>query len=480
MVNPTPTIVLDGEYLSCQTVTDDDGRTVLASDRPTLIGEFSITWGRSDQWTQPEPSVLTFTLWEPQPGTWLSRVVDQRAMRLPTAIIYTRGGNTNEAGDRYIFQGFTTNVDVTSSPQLTAAGKTPGWLVQVQASDRTGFLGQVNWYSGELPEERMDQRAVRIRNQAGPVGIRQMYFEERFRAGHVKPVDVTDKTTLDTLNEMYKSFADQYYYEPNRNVVNRIPTGSTWAPYALRLGYSSTDNAVRLYPPRWIDPTGEEAEIDKQAYPAGYIGACDVTGKIALSANMIQDITVITCKWFNKPGGANHTTDVNVKESRPPTRLEFESWYNDGIYIDPVIESVRTMVTGDGARPTHPEIGWNTKISGEIPDWQTFESLTLPAQTIRMITLAGSPFSAATGYAPVWHPSGGVVAYGSGQWNITLNLAPTSMPLPSGFKPVTCATVDRSIALGPDDGVPRHLDKSVTPFDIYYIDNAGASLVAYN
>lgn len=478
MVNPTPTIVLDGEYLSCLTEFDDDGRPVLAADRPTLIGDFTIEWGRSDQWTQPEPSVLTFTMWEPQPGTWLTRVVDQRAMRLPTAIIYTRGGS--DSGERYVFQGFTTNVDVTASTQKTAAGPTAGWWVQVQASDRTGFLGQVNWYSGELPEERMDQRAVRIRNQAGPVGIRQMYFEERYRAGKVKPVDVTDKTTLDTLNDMYKSFADQYYYEPHRNVVNRIPTGSTWAPYALRFGRSATDNAVRLYPPTWADPTGEEAEIDKKPYPAAFIGACTVSGQIALSANMIQDITVITCKWFNKPGGADHTTDVNVKESRPPTRLEFESWYNDGVYVDSVIESVRTMVTGDGARPTHPQIDWDTKRTGDIPDWSTFESLTLPAQTIRMVVLAGSPFSAATGYAPVWHPSGGVVRYGLGKWHLTLNLAPTSMPLPAGFKPVTSANVDKSITLGPDDGIARHLDQSITPFDLYYVNDSNAGLFTYD
>lgn len=471
MVNPIPTIVIDGQYLSCLSEFTDDGTAVLADDRPTLVGDFTIDWGRDDQWTQPEPSVLTFTLWEPQPGTWLNRIITQKAMRLPTAIIYTRGGPSDRAGDRYIFQGFTTNVDIVQSTQKTAAGPTAGWLVTVQASDRTGFLGQVNWYSGELPEERMDQRAVRIRNQGAGVGIRQMYFEERFRAGQVKPVQVTDKTVLDTLNEMYKSFADQYYYEPHRNVVNRIPAGSRWGAYALRLGRSSTDNAIRLYPPRWTDPTGQEAEIDRQPYPAGYIGGGDVTGDIALSANTIQDITVITCKWFNKPGGKDHTTDVTVRNTFPVSRLEFDSWYNDGVYIDPVIEDVRYMVTGDGARPTHPQIHWDTKRTGDIPDWQTFESLTLPAQTIRMVTLAGSPFSAATGYAPVWHPAGGIIRYGGGRWDITLNLAPTSMPLPTNHTPVTCADIDQSIKLGPDDDIPRHLDKSVTPFDIYYVDD---------
>lgn len=478
MVNPTPTIILDGSILSCAVDHDDVGRPVLSTDHGTLIGDLTIDWGRDDQWTQPEPSVLTFTMWEAQPGEWLDRVMQRRAMRLPTAIIYTRGGT--DPGDRYIFQGFTTNVDVTESTQMTKNGPTKGWLVQVQASDRTGFLGQVNWYSGELPEERMDQRAVRIRNQAAAVGIRQMYFEDRFRAGAVKPVKVTDKTVLDTLNDMYKSFADQYYYEPNRNVVNRIPTGSQWGNYTLHFGRSDTDNAVRLYPPYWTDPTGQEDPIDRVAYPGAYIGACDVAGKIALSANMIQDITVISCKWFNKPGGSDITTNVVAKDSQPPARLEFESWYNDGVYVDPVIESVRLMVNGDGARPTHPQIRWDTTQTGDIPDWPTFESLTLPAQTIRMVVLAGSPFSAATGNAPVWHPSGGVVRYGAGRWDITMNLAPTSMPLGADYQPVTCATVNQSIVLGPDAGLPRHLDKSITSFDLYYVSITEPGLYLYN
>lgn len=477
MVNPTPWVLLDGSFLSSATTTDAQGRTVFASDRPTLIGELSIRWGRDDQWTQPDPAVLTFQMWEPAPGSWLPKIVNQTALRRGCVVGYYRATAT-DAGDRYIFQGFTTNVDVVAARRRTAAGMTDGFLVQVQAGDRSAFLGQINWYAGQLPEESMNDRAVRLRNQGAPVGIRQYYFEDRYRQGPVKAVDVKNKSVLDTLNELYKSFADQWYYEPNRNVINRIPTGSQWGPYDLKLGTNAGDDnrCVRLYPPNWVETSGKEDALDQKPYPAAFIGAGDVSGDIALSANTIQDITDIACTWFNKPGGADYTTNVNVKNSTPPARIVFDSWFTDGTYVDPVIEDIRKMVTGDGARPTHPEIRWDTSKTRDIPDWQTFESLTLTAQTIRMVVLAGSPFSAATGAAPVWHPCGGVVRYRAGKWDISLNLAPTSMPLPANRTPLTCQALANNgaastITMG--DTSRRYLDQSITPFDLYYCSDPG-------
>lgn len=471
MVNPAPWILCDGAYLSAATTTDDQGRTVFPSDRPTLINELSIEWGRDDQWTQPDPTVLTFTMWEPAPGVWLGKVVNQTAIRRGVLVGYDRGGN--DAGVRYIFQGFTTNVDVRAARRRTAAGMTDGFLVQVQAGDRSAFLGQINWYAGVLPQENMQERAVRLRNQAAPVGIRQFYFEDRFKTGQVKAVDVKSKSVLDTLNELYKSFADQWAYNPNRNVINRIPTGSQWGTYSLTFGVSTGDNRIRIYPPNWTDPTGKEDPIDTKPYPGGYIGAADVAGDISLSSNMIQDITDIACTWFNAPGNppGDFTTNVNVKNQTPPARLVFDSWFIDGIFVDPVIEDVRKMVSGDGARPTHPQIVWDTTKTGDIPDWPTFESMTLPAQTIRMVVLAGSPFSAATNYAPVWHPCGGIVRYVAGKWHITMNLSPTSMPLAANHTPVTSATINQSITLGNPN--TWHIDKSITPFDLYYVGAGG-------
>lgn len=474
MVNPTPAIWLDGALLKCAAATDPvTGAPVFDADDATLIDTLAIRWGRADVWTQPEPAVVTFALWEAQ-STWLGKIIAQTALRRAVLVSFARGAG----GDRTIFQGFTTNVDVVAESRRTPRGMTPGWRVQIQASDRAGFIGQESWGPQTLPEESMQSRAVRIRNQAASTGIRQFYFEDRFRAGIVQPRDVTDETVLDTMAGMYQSFADQWCYNPARNTINRIPGGSNWAPYYLRLGVSDTDTAVRLYPPVWGDPTGKEDPIDEAGYPTAYIGACDVAGPIALSASMIQDITHITCHWFDKPNGKDWSTTLVVRDQTPRARLEFDSWYNDGVYVDPILADVMNTVTKDGARPTHPEIVWDCARAGDVPDWLTFESLSLPCQTVRMVTLAGSPFTAGLGLPPVWHPCGGEVAYVRGRWRFTLNLAPTTMPLPADFAPVTFANLPASIALS-DESV-WHLDRSVTSYDLGFVPNADALLYAFN
>jgi hypothetical protein len=472
MVNPLPSIAVDGAFLQCFPITDTNtGKTVFPIDRPTLVGDMTIAWGRDNVWDQPDPSVLTLTMWEPQPGEWLRKVVEKKAIRRGVLVSFRRQDGAVDK-DVIIFQGFTTNVDVQASQQLTDSGMTDGWMVQIQATDRSGFLGQENWGAQVLPEQSMQERAVRIRNQAAPTGIRQFYFEDNFKSGIVGAMDVTDKTVLDMVTGMYTSFADQWTYIPARNVVNRIPGGSNFQPYTLLLGVTYlAGSSVKLYPPTWGDPTGKEDPIDTAAYPTAYIGACDVTGGIALSSNMIQDITHISCKWYNKPGGAWHVTTLTVKDETPRSRLEFESWYNDGTFVDPILEDVRRTVVQDGGIPPHPRLTWDTAKSQDVPDWNTFESLTMAAQTIRMVALAGDPFAYALGRAPVWHPGGGVVGYRSGKWFFELDLLPTVMPLPDNFVPITPAMINKSITLANPDR--WHIDNSITPYDMRFVPNDG-------
>ena len=473
-VNPQPRIILDGTFLSCApAVTNDGGQKVFALDRPTLVDDLAISWGRDDQWTQPDPAVVTFKLWEPYPGTWLTKIVNDTAMRRGVNIVYTEPASAGGPypGDKSIFQGFTTNVDVVWSVQRTAAGKTAGWMVTIQAADRSATLGQLNWAAGNvLPEETMQNRAVKIRNQGAPAGIREMYFESRFAPANCKAVPTQDKSVLDMVNAMYTSFADQWCYNPGRNTINRIPTGSVWGNYDLKIAKPSSSNVLHLYPPAWQDTTGAQADIDKQQYPPGSIGACNVTGDIRLAANTVQSITDLSCSWFDKPNNKDWKTNLTVKsDGGPPARLAWESWMNNGTAINPMMQDVKNMVLGDGRRPMHPQIVWDTRKTGLVDDWYTFERLTLPAQTIGMIALTGSPFSAATGQPPVWHICGGVIRYVAGYWHFTINLAPTSMPLDPNRTPLTPNTVNQAITL--DDPNTQHFDHSITPFDLYYVSD---------
>lgn len=492
MVNPAPSIALDGQFLTCSPTTDADGKTVLYADRATLIGRFTVTWGRGALWKQPEPAVFTFTLWEPATlaTTWLKKVANGTALRRGCWLTYNKPNFSGATypGDKWIFRGFTTNVDVEASTQLTANGPTAGWLVQIQCAAADAFIGQEEWDSGTLPRETMQQRAVRIKNsQLYTAGCREIYFEAAYAGGYVNPYKATGKSVIDSMKQMYSSFADQWAYNPDRNVVIRIGT-FTFSPYALKFGISGAtapggdSKTVRIFPPRWTDPTGTQAEIDTRPYPAASVGACDVSGPVALSSTALNDITDLACSWHdaitNPPDGVDYTSKLNVKNSAPRNTLHFDSWYENGTAIDPILQSVKTTCQREGSRPFHPSITLDTRRAGDVQDWQTFESICLTAQTIRQIVLMGSPFSTALGFAPIWSPAGGIVAYEDGHWTITLNLQPVVQSLPGGHVPVTPNGINTSITLG--DPNAWHLDESITPADLYYISNSDAGVYVYS
>lgn len=480
MVNPVPGILLDGQWINCVVggITAD-GRGVFASDKPTLVGEMVIDWGRQDIWTQPDPAVLTFTFWEPQGLTspWVSKVLQRNALRKGCRVTYTRGG-TVYPGDVNIFDGFTSNLDVVPATRPTLGNdRTPGWLVTVQAVDRSGVIGQENWGSGILPEQNAQSRAVEIRNRASPAGVRQVYFESRFVTGIVRAIDVTDVSVIDTLNEFYKCFGDQWTYNPQRNVIIRIPGGSNFAAYSLDWGISPGDRRVRIYPPMWVDPTGAEAPIDTRAYPAGYIGAHQVTADITWSAEMGNDITHIQVKWWQKTTDTTEVTVRTVRDQLPRSRLSLESWFVSASWITTILDDLQATVEKDGRIPVHPRITWDTAKHGHIPDWPTFESLTQPCQTVRMVTLAGSPYAAESGAPPVWHPCGGRIRYGAGEWRLDLDLAPTTMPLPSGFTPVTFNTLPANMYVGPNGHNGYYMDPSISHYDLRFVSSTSGIYV---
>ena len=156
MVNPLPVIQIDGTTLTVVTTTAANGTPVLYDDRPTVIGRMTVDWGRTDQWTQPPPAVLTLTLWEPATlaTTWLSKIMAGTALRRTCKLKWNKPSGTNP-GDKIIFDGFTTNVDVEARRERTTRGMVDGWLVRIQATDRSGFIANQVWGPGVLPSESM-------------------------------------------------------------------------------------------------------------------------------------------------------------------------------------------------------------------------------------------------------------------------------------------------------------------------------------
>ena len=479
MPNPTPLIEFQVRQpgstttntlqVPCWTTIDTDGRTVLPHRAASALGELTIDWGRTDVWSQPDPSVATVHVWQSDaaaaayPTYNLAKATAGSGMVGRTFRIRVPKG----AGHYYIFQGRTTNVDAERLSVRTERGIEPGWLLRVQASDRTGGLAQVDKQGFRVLNagQTMKWNADFLNAFGSWAGIRETYFEADYQNGKCRKVDMTDKTIYDLITEMYASFAHQFTYNPRRNVVIRIPAGYNYGPYTLQLGRTAVGGTVRLYAPRWVDNTGREDPQDSDPYPSGYIGGNQVGGDVRISSDQVQAISHLECKWWVSASNADHISRVRVLDSENLGLLRFDSWFSDGLQVDPIMLDVKRKCLNEGSRPYHPTVTWDTSVTGEVPDWNTFESLTLPAQTVRMVVVAGSPFSAMMGYPPMWHPAGGVIAYADGEWKFTTHLAPAPHAGTPGdpirFTGLSNSTTGRTLTLG-------QLDQSISSWDMRY------------
>lgn len=494
MVNPVPYVWVGsrtfGVYTSPtnpQQVTPGtlDGRTVARSGTysyGTMLDTLSIEWGRDDVWSQPDPSVATVTIW--QSDKWIDanptdnyltaiatgKLTGERFVcHFPAGVVPSvRNANGAPYSWRF-FEGRITNADAKRMTMPTDQGEESGWAIRVQGSDQVGALANAAVPPSPMANNQtMAARAAAIKTATlGAANIREIYFEAAYAAGKTREVDTKDKSGYDLVCDLYGSFGHQFAYNPHRNVLIRIPANYAHGSYTLQFGRRAAGDTVRLYAPRQIDNSGRQAPDDSDPYPSGYVGACDVQGDVVLSTEQAQRITQVQCKWWVAASSADYVSTLDVQTAPSPAVLRYDSWFNDGLQIDPILAAVKGKALAEGSRPCHPAIVWDTARAGDVPDWETFMSLTLPMQSVRMIVLAGSPFAAALGAPPVWYPCGGVIAYTGGKWTFTTNLAPAPLTLsgsPITFTALSGNGTGSTLTLG-------QLDHSISSYDLRYISD---------
>lgn len=477
MPNPKPTVWVQvrqpGGSIStivptCATTVDEDGRECLPHGVVHILGAITVDWGRTDVWAQPDPAVFTMTLWQSDDAAqewpllnFATATPGSGMVGLNTSIGISKNGATY-----YIFQGRMTNVDAERMQVRTVRGLENGWLFRIQASDRAGALAQVDKQGFvKLDAGRtMKANADFLNAFASWANIRETYFEAAYQNGKCRYVEMSDKTLYDMIVEMYASFSHQFCYNSRRNVVIRIPAAYNHGSYSLKLGRTQVGGTVRLYAPRWVDNTGREAPQDSDPYASGYIGGNQVAGDVRISSDQGQAISHIECKWHDSVSNQDIVSRVLVGASANLALLRFDSWFADGLQVDPIMQDVKRKCLAEGARAFHPTVTWDTRVAGEVPDWNTFEALTLPNQSVAMVVVGGSPFASFMGVPPVWYPAGGVIAYEGGHWRFQTNLAPA--PLTLSGTPVTFANLASSptgstLTLG-------QLDPSISSYDMKF------------
>lgn len=446
--NPTPVIAVS-EYPLCEPVTDALGRTVFDGSRRTLVGSASIEWGRDDPWTQPEPATLTFTMFDPS-RYWINRITGRTAVGTGVLMTVPLPAGTNRPdmpNDEFtLFQGFVSNVKVTEHRALTTKGKITGHLVEITAGDRTSMLGNVMFSWEDWPAERMVDRAIRIRNRLAGIGIREYYYEAPFKDAAVRPIEVRDKTALTMLRDLYQSFAHQWTYSQNRNVVIRIPEHRFTETPTFAIARGSND--VILTMPNMSDWTGEESPIDKAPHAGTGVDGAVTEGALELDSDRISVINLVEMTWQNRHDAYRTIVSSTVVEgSVPPYRtLAFESWLSDGVQADPVRANAGSKAFWGQSGPHHPAIKLDTRRTGGFASVGQGIALLSATEARGYVYVNGSPWSEVIGRLPVGAPSGGRITYERGHWQTETKLLATETT--AGRGDLTYHDLDQRIAWG--------------------------------
>lgn len=428
MYNPRP-LILFGQSALCEPVVGPDGVSRFHPTEATLVGDMSIDWGRANHWTQPEPASIQFSFWDPgeDGGTsWPIKIATQNAIGLGVRVSIDlpadHGIAEAPAGTFIVFQGFTTKVEAERRRVETTAGSRVGWLVTVVAGDRTSSLGNIPFTFENWTAERMIDRAIRLRNRAAGVGIRQFYFDADHVNGTVGPLEVRDWTGLDVAQNLYASFGHQWTYHPNRNVVIRIPEHRF--PDSPRLT-EVADQRVIPTMPDLTDWTGTEDPLDRAAHVGTWVDGCEVEGDVKLSSDQLSYVTRVEAKWKNRHDAYRTilTSTTKLFAVAPFRTLTFDSWFDDGINVDPILERTSEKAFYQESGPHHPPITYRTSVSDGFSSTRSAIWWLTAAERRGYAFLAGSPWIADLGgVPPIVTPCGGTITYASGEWTITANL----------------------------------------------------------
>lgn len=414
-IKVTPTITIGGRVVACH--------TAALEREPVAIRGLEVSWGRSSYHdSRAEPSSMTVHIADAT-GEWARRIREGTAIGMKIEGTWLGTPTTSTAkivGPVKFFRGRIAAATAEPMDRRTSEGA-EWWEITLTCADRTADLGNA-LAGGEWPRETMLARAVRIRDLglAGGSEIEQVYFDPDHVPATCAPLDTRRASALDLMGDLYRSMgADAWGYDPDENVVRQAIRLSQ--PLSVHLG-SFDDDLGAVY------PVVSDIIFDKKTYPGVSLGGCELGGVPKVAADPAAAINRVECTWhdWSTDHGQMITTRDAVSYGDARRVMSWESWLDDGIYIDPSVERVWSRVREEGARPRHPDLRTRPTFkfaTGRLARWllQTWEN-TRPAY------IAGSMayqwlMGDIVGYAPIVAPIGGVTRFDPERgWSVELHV----------------------------------------------------------
>ncbi|QNQ90884.1 hypothetical protein GP475_09705 [Corynebacterium poyangense] len=427
-IEPRPVFFIDGKQIDCS--------TKQINDAPVSIRGFTVKWGRSEYASSAQSPASVDVHMIDSTGEWSRRIRENRAIGSKVMVrwIILKSPDVPEQIERVLFRGRVQKATAKPLKSFSPEG-VRRWEIILTCADRTAEMGNATAGPADWPRETMLDRAVRVRDLGTVAGsdIKEVYFAPEWARYQCAPLKVENKTALSLMADLYTSIAaDTYTYDPHSNVVRQAIRFSQ--PMTIHLGSFDNDRGG-------VYPVPSDIVYDGKTYPGVSLGACELIGEPEVVADPATDINRLECTWDDQSTG--HQTYTTVKENINPGDsrrvLSWNSWYDDGYIIDPLIDAVWNRQREEGRRPRHPDI--KTFWSKTFPTLRMAEWVLQAWENTRPAYIAGSMayewlLGDQPGYAPIVAPLGGETTYNPKKgWQVVFhvhwihNTTPTPPPV---------------------------------------------------
>lgn len=412
--------------------------------RPVVLDGFTVTWGRTRVFDQPEPSTGTVRLWFADPAhaaAWAA------ADGLPGQLLSlswqgTLPGDT-DLTRRAFFTGRIASLKLTAHTSRRPDGRpVRGAIAELSLASVLNDLANTTIAGVSWPEEPMADRLARLAPYAAPyatVALRGFYA-----AADVAPVEPGGSSTLlAEISALYDSCgADRMTYLPDTShlapVLRRRYDGlrglaQLWADPAGttgpgRAGQGVYIRALGVYP---VDGTAADTSVPNylDAAALAYDPAADgftlgpdnrlTRVELSFPDSTAPDPYTTTTIAQTVPG-INEAT-AGIRAATISSQLVWPDWAADAA------ANLVDMAAGEGQEFTLAELVWETTRTGGFETVEQVELLLAGYERGDLVFLGRSQLPQ-WDIRPIYGVMGGQIGYADGGWVVAITLAPVKPP----------------------------------------------------
>jgi hypothetical protein len=470
LFEPTPTVTLAGSAIAAGPGGDPTGKLM-------VVDGLTVTWGREEVLSQPEPATATVALFDGSKRWATSRdLIGQ-----PVTLAWTgEVPGVGTVGD-VIFRGRIAGVTV--APR-TAAG-VPGSLVSLTLTsilnDLANRIPRESW-----PAETLGERLARINAATGGV-VSAVDVRQYWRDPRTPPVDAADQVSLyEHIVALFNSSgADRFTYNPRegaqeigyltrRDFPNLRGLAGLW--WNLSTDGTSARAGLGVYVRTYgvtavgSGGTGEPTYLDAAALE--YDPADGLTRSVD---SRISRVELTHPDSEGTPVWAERTTTALVPGADEATEgrrtLTVESLVGWSSWADVAASDLAALAAREGAAWRLAPLLYDTRRTGGFENWRQARELLAghERQTLFFLQRSWLPVY---GLRPVFGVMGGTYTYAGGGWQLELHLAPVTT-YPTAQHAITWEEIDTGdpgLTVEWHDGPHRRaLHETVTYEDLGYV-----------